>query len=567
MNALPAFLLLSLVTSMLLPSSTAGAEDRSELDPFLRKSVAWKCDKLDREVPLKVYYADPATGPEGAEVIVYVMNDAWPRIGREPDLAILRDNIRDGFITITVDFGNDPKAVSTFIDKDLHDIFRAVYGVKAESLLADVNLKPVRYRCFFMPAGYRVATDLVYWELDKHAVYGTLEYVMDSYNEYIVPKVEGLEPVTDPQDMVDRNGKPFDYTVKMDIVYPSQARRKVPVLVNSETISARNPNSSPGAYRPHYIGFTMRGYAHVVMGHCFNPCVNHYFHFIKFELDHWNGLACYTAAMRYIHMNAEKYNLDTDHVGMMGHSKGQYAVTRLSAPNHVDGTESKRYEGFPEGTPEPQPWQGYPSDIQVGYQSMGMGTFESEYITPDYAPTIFVCGENERDVISKEGFPKFARRLEELDVNHISMLMEGLGHELPYGYDARLGVDRYQLVHDFFDRYLKPDAGLPPVVLMTTPRDGADDVAPTSEIAVHFAPIIDERTIHEGEGIRVIRLSDDSEVRGSWRSTRKGTRFVFEPEGPLASGETYRIVVTTDVRDKAGTPLEEQREVRFVTGG
>jgi len=521
---------------------------------------------------VRVYYADANTGPGGAQVIVYVKNKAWPRIGQEPDLPILRDNIRNKFIVITVDFGYDPNAVSTFIDKDLHDIFRAVYGVKTDSLLADVNLTPVKFRCFFMPEGYRVATDLVYWEIDKHGVHGTLEYILKSYNEDIVPKVPGLKPVTSPKDMVTREGKPFDLTVKMDIVYPSQAKVRLPVLVNSETISERNPNSGPGSYRPHYIGFTMRGYVHVVMGHCFNPCVNHYFHFNKFELDHWNGLACYTAAMRYIHKNGDQYGMDLDHIGMMGHSKGQYAVTRLSDPNHALGAESQRYSTFPkgfgtfpDGTYGPQPWPGYPSNIHCGYQSMGMGTFESEYITTDYVPTIYACGEKESNNISKEGFPRFARRLEELDVNHVSMLMEGLGHELPYGSDGRLGVDRYQLVHDFFDRYLKPGAKLPPVVLMTTPRDGAEGVAPASEIAVHFAPVIDERTVQEKSGIRVIALSDNKEVKGTWRSTRKGTRFVFVPEQGLKANQDYQIVITREVRDRAGTALEAARTIRFKT--
>ncbi|HOI55088.1 MAG TPA: Ig-like domain-containing protein [Phycisphaerae bacterium] len=549
------------------------AADPPELKPYLRKAVAWKCEKLGRDVPLQIYYADQSTGDAGAQVIVYLKNAAWPRIGQEPDLPILRDNIRKQFIVITVDFGDDPKAVSTFIDKDLHDLFRAVYGVKTESLLKDTGLKPINYRCFFMPAGYRVATDLVYWEIDKHAVHGTMEYIMQSYNEYIVPKVQGLKPASSPRDMVDRQGKPFDYTVKMDIVYPSQAKGKLPVLVNSETISERNPNSSPSSYRPHYLGFTLRGYVHVVMGHCFNPCVNHYFHFIRFELDHWNGLACYTAAMRYLRKYSDRYAMDTDHIGMIGHSKGQYAVTRLSDPNHAGGRESQRYSefpkgfgAFPEGTPEPQPWPGYASTIHAGYQSMGMGTFEPEFITSDYVPTIYACGEEEQESISKKGFPMFARRLEELDVNHISMLMEGMGHDLASGYDRRLGVDRYQLVHDFFDRYLKPGAKLPPVVLMTTPRDGAENVPPGSEIVVHFAPVIDEQTIHEAGGITVVRASDDTEVKGRWRSTRKGTRFVFVPEQPLEAGTDYRIDVAQTVRDTAGTPLQSPRHVRFKTG-
>jgi len=33
-----------------------------------------------------------------------------------------------------------------------------------------------------VPAGCRVATDLTYWEIDSHGVYGTLEYIMKSYN-------------------------------------------------------------------------------------------------------------------------------------------------------------------------------------------------------------------------------------------------------------------------------------------------------------------------------------------------------------------------------------------------
>ena len=284
------------------------------------------------------------------------------------------------------------------------------------SLLEDLNLKPKEFRCFFLPEGYRVATDLVYWELDKHAAFGTMEYIMNSYNEDIVPKLPGLKPVTSPKDMVDRYGNPFDFTIKMDIVYPSQAKKKIPAIIFSAWLAPRNPNGEPITYLPHFAGFTTRGYVYIVMGHCFNPCVQHYFHYGKFTLDQWNGFACYSAAMRYINANAGKYSINTDHIGMAGHSKGEYAITRLSDPHHEGGKEISRFEGFPEGSPEPQPWPGYPSNISAGYQSMGMGLFEPEYITPDYAPTIVACGENERDVISKEAHPAFVKRLEELDV-------------------------------------------------------------------------------------------------------------------------------------------------------
>jgi hypothetical protein len=535
----------------------------SELNLYLKKTVSWRCTTQDKEVPMNIYFLGGNGGPDGSEVIVYIKNSAWDRIGQESDLSILSDYIQKKFIVITIDFGKDTLAVSPRFDKDLHEIFKAVYGYKTESLLKGLNITPKEYRCFFLPEGYRVATDLVYWELDKHAAFGTMEYIMNSYNEDIVPKLPGLEPVTSPKEMVDRYGNPFDFTVKMDIVYPSQAKRKVPAIIFSAWISTRNPNGEPTGYLPHFAGFTMRGYAYIVMGHCFNPCVVHYFHYGKFTLDQWNGFACYTAAMRYINANAPKYSINTKHIGMAGHSKGEYAITRLSDPHHEGGKEISRFEGFPEGSPQPQPWQGFPSNISAGYQSMGMGLFEPEYITSDYVPTIVACGENERDVISKEGHPAFVKRLEELNCNYINLFMQGLGHEVPYGYDERMGVDRYQLMTDFFDRYLKVEDKLPPVVLIISPRDKKEDVPLNSEITIDFAPVIDSQSVISGKGVFIICNKDNQEIAGNWKVLHGGTRYTFKPKLPFLKNEQYTIFVSSKVKDKAGTHLDHEKSYQF----
>ena len=539
------------------------AADLSELKPYLRKSISWKCTTLDEVLPLNIYFIGGNTGPDGSEVIVYMKNSAWDRVGQESDLSILSDYINKKFIIVTIDFGNDKLAVSPRFDKDLHEIFKAVYGYKTESLLKDLNLVPKEYRCFFLPEGYRVATDLVYWELDKHAVYGTMEYIMKSYNEDIVPKLPGLKPVSSPLEMVDRYGNPFDFTVKMDIVYPSQAKKKLPAVVYSAWQAARNPNGEPIGYLPHFAGFTTRGYVYVVMGHCYNPCVVHYFHYGKFTLDHWNGFACYTAAMRYLNANAGQYSINTSHIGMAGHSKGEYAITRLSDPHHEGGKELGRFEGFPEGSPEPQPWPGHPSIISAGYQSMGMGLFEPQYITTDYVPTIVACGENERDEISKEAHPAFVKRLEELDVNYINLFMQGLGHEVPYGYDERMGVDRYQLMHDFFDRYLKVEDKLPPVVLVVSPRDSKVGVSPSEQIIIDFAPVIDAESIINEKGIMIQRMKNNAEVEGIWKVSHGGTRYTFIPGQSLNKKEQYSINITTRVKDKRGIHLEREKTVHF----
>src|ERR1035437_8590908 len=82
------------------------AADPAELKQFLKKSVMWKCRTINREVPINIYYDgkttyDEATGTDEAEVIVYVKNKAWYRIGQESDLSILSDYIKKKFIVLT----------------------------------------------------------------------------------------------------------------------------------------------------------------------------------------------------------------------------------------------------------------------------------------------------------------------------------------------------------------------------------------------------------------------------------------------------------------------------------
>ena len=558
------FFVFLLVVSAGFSCTCMHAQNISSLQPHLKKSLEWNSPTLNRSIPVRIYFRGNADEWETPEVIVYLKNKAWERIGEESDESILSDYIQKRFIVITADYGNDPRAVSPAFDKDLNEILRSVYGYQTASFLEGLHLNPEEYRCFFLPEGYRVATDLVYWEIDKHGVHGTLDYVLKSYNEDIVPKVPGLKKAPSPSEMVDLKGNHFDFKIKMDIVYPSQAKRKLPVMFLSETQASRNPNGPPKGYVPHLAGFTTRGYVYAVIGHCFNPCVTHFFHFSKFTLDHENGYACYTAAIRYLNAHAVQYNMDTRHIGGIGYSKGQYAITRLSDPNHARNTsEVRKFKGYPDGTPEPQPWPGQPSQISTGMQGMGMGLFEPEYITEDYAPTLIVCGEKERDVISKQGHPKFVQTLEEKDANHLNLFMQGLEHELPYGYDERMGVDRYKLVHDFFDRYLKVDEKLAPVVLVASPRDQEQNVWPTRHLYVHFAPVIDEKTILEKDGIRVMRLKEKKQIKGKWKISHGGTRFTFIPDEPLEKNERYQIVITSKVRDKAGTRLKNGRTVQF----
>jgi hypothetical protein len=85
------YLAILILILLINPVSHIFAAGLSELTPYLRKTVSWKCTTQDKTVPLNIYFLGGDTGPDGSEVIVYLKNSVWHRIGRESDLSILGD--------------------------------------------------------------------------------------------------------------------------------------------------------------------------------------------------------------------------------------------------------------------------------------------------------------------------------------------------------------------------------------------------------------------------------------------------------------------------------------------
>jgi len=543
-------------------SNTLFAQDPASIGKYLRKSTEWNCEVLNKEVPVNIYYITRSTHSMpnniGFPVLVYIKNHGEDRIGTEPDSSILLDYLLEYYIVITVDFENNPEAVSPNFDKDLHELFKAIYETGEKSLFAGINMTPLKFRCFFVPEGCRVATDLVFWEIDKHGANGTLELIMERYNKKIAGVVYGKEKVTSPGEMTDKQGRPFQYKLAMDIVYPSMADKKVPVIVYASTQVTRHPNVSPEVYRPHMLGFTMRGYAYAIIDHCYDPLRRHFwFDPGDYSLNPWNGLAANTAAIRYIRANAQKFNIDDRYIGAMGHSKGEYTVARLSDPDHVNQEEQRRFEGFPIGSPEPQPNPGYSSQITVGYQSPGNWP---QFVSENDVPTIVAHGD--KDSFGEKYLDVFSE-LDELDVPHVSLLMKGFGHELPFGYDEELGFDRYRLVHDFFDSYLKVEEKLPPLVLMVMPLEKSEKSMTNKTISILFAPSMDEKSITDGKGVEIIQASNNKVVRGKWEVVQHSTKFIFTPNMNFVQGEEYLLKINPSVKNKIGTYLSEQKVFKF----
>jgi len=215
---------------------------------------------------------------------------------------------------------------------------------------------------------------------------------------------------------------------------------------------------------------------------------------------------------------------------------------------------------------------------------MGNGTRRTQYVTAYNVPTIIACGRFDQ-YDHWLVFAPLVYAYESQNANHLALWMSELGHELPYGYDEVLGIDRYEAVQKFFDQYLKADENPPPDVLYILPIDGKDNVSligfsssipdasilppnaldyvsQTSPITVHFAPAMDVTSIANG-GIEVARISDSCSVTGTWTPARGDTVFTFTPDANLIQNELYKIKVTTNVKNKAGTYLAQQKVAQF----
>ncbi len=539
----------------------------AQLTPYLRGTKMWQSELLGRGVPLKMYY-HKASDTVSVPVVVYIQNSDAPRIGTEPDKDILLDFIADKYLVVIVDYGNDNRAVSPKLEPDLWRLRARLNGHPDSSLWDGVNISRATNKMFFVPSGWRLARDIVFWEHDKHGQNGTAEYLIDKYNTNVAGVIAGRTPVSSLSEMVDRNGEPLDLKLRLDIVYPSMPAANVPVMMIEHTNIARDASTASGAetsdvtYRWHSIGFPLRGYAYVNVDHCHDPVWRAYYNFADYTMTAWNGLAASSAAVRYINAHSEQYNMNTLRIGGSGHSRASYNIMRLCDPANATTSEHSYFEGYPQGSPEPQPWAGVGSQIAAGYHSMGVSLWRQQYVKPDSVPVMVGCGELEESHIVAQHH-LFVNYMRQIDVENASMIMKGLAHDMPYGYDEVLGVDRYELFCKFFDYHLKPEQFDGPAVLYLTPAGGKSGVSGKTPIEVQFVGRINAATILSGGAVKVKRARDNQDVQGTWQAGSRQTRFLFVPQENWQITEQYNVEVTKQVLGQDGKAIDEAVSIKF----
>jgi hypothetical protein len=291
------------------------------------------------------------------------------------------------------------------------------------------------------------------------------EYMIKQWNELIVPSVTGAHPVDTFSDLHMRDGSPLPTTYYMDVIYPSKPIVPVPLMIRFTTDLVKDSNR--GDLRYHFAGFTLRGGAYAAVEHCYDPLYMDYWKELgstNYTFVNYLGLAMGQTAVRQLTANASRYGIDPQCFFGHGLSKGQLFVTRMLNPHHEQQTELARLEGFPSGRPEPLPYFGVPARLKAGYQSAGAGNFYYNkkdadgnlILSPDYLPTMIAMGAEDQSHIVT-AYHQFVAKLDELGVtNYLSLLMPGVAHENPQGWNPDLQRDNYEMYIEFFKQHGGP---------------------------------------------------------------------------------------------------------------
>ena len=522
----------------------------------------------------------------GQPVAFYLKNLPAPRIGTDPDADIVRDLRADGFLVVEVDCAAYPKT-SPELEKELLKFHLASPALlkKYEDQGVQVDYNTILY----VPAGYRVERNIPVWNIERYGPPRIKDFIRERYNIDAVRKFK-VPPVDNADQIVSPKGKPIDYNLYIDFIYPSgKPARKVPLLLNFASNNPRFLPFSPQskeevASRAIFpIGFLTSGYAFANLDHCFIPFVKKdmHGHFKIYSLDAYTAVAYITSSIRYIHSQADRFNLNGK-IGTMGISKAAYAAAVSGDRNNASVKEKNAKYGTP---PVEQPYQGYPSSVDVVYSAAGVGT---HYIVKRFdagsAPVVTSMGKHDRHTHYWTHYPVLLSNLDKTEQMHLDFWMEDLGHTYPcMGTDFKTGEDRYVLFKRFFDHYLKPDEHNRPEVFYILPKAGVTDVRPDGTFRTALADEIlpgDMATVpkYDPVTVRFLLPMDTSEapkflsvvcektgrpVAGQWTPTMQDTYFRFIPAQSLEKGGFYTIQVRKGMPAKSGTKLAKTVTRKF----
>ena len=159
------------------------------------------------DVKISVYF-DTENVTQTRDVIFYVINWNGERIGTDSDVDIVTDTVEaaasvesgNRAAVIVADFGGNTLAVAGTIEASLAALREELPGQQKITVWSDpaaamasddpstaetTTVAVHKNHVYVLPAGYRVARDLLYFETDFHSSLGTMNNVMTTWNTQV----------------------------------------------------------------------------------------------------------------------------------------------------------------------------------------------------------------------------------------------------------------------------------------------------------------------------------------------------------------------------------------------
>ena len=548
--------------------------------------------KLGIPVALTTYYKGETSTTE-TPLILYIMGYVGAgEVGTEDSGTILADLLDEGYIVLTADYLGNEAAVTPTLDWSIQNI-----RMDVKTYLGGLSCHAVER--YVVPEGYRIARNIVYYNIDVNARKGTIEKIIRDYNDPDGSfRQAKLSKIPNPDEVItsiDRclkpDGTPIDLQLKMDIIYPSGSETPAPVVMIASSSETRMKVCTGKANRPMDVGPLLRGCAVAVYDHAYVPMArdDHYGYYANYSLM-WTGtINSHASAARCVRYYADAFGYSKENYAVMGHSKGsQCGVLANDHPELLENWRSvpegyasdecygeQAFLAYEDGTP-------IPSNASVVYHSMGDGSkYHMKFLDADNAPTMICCG-------IKDGYGSWDYWEQEVvdyeksGIDYLPITMTDAGHDFPYGIDPEYNYDRYAAFMDFLMYYLKKDQAprmlyssvvngkvMGDVVVTrylkegSTKAYGRHTVETGNELFVQFLAPVTEASAKAG--IRLWDVTENRAVEGGLRSMGNGNKWYFVPADDLVTGHTYELRVDSSVKSVLnGMSIGEDAVYRFV---
>ncbi len=545
-----------------------------ELEKYQKNFVYLEDDgRLGIPVGLTTYYKGEQSNNDSS-VVLYIMNYVGAKkVARGDTMTILNDLLDEGYIVVTLDYQNHPKAVTPNLDWSVHNL-RQSMKVHTGGMAFD------RYETYIVPDGYMLARNIVFYDIGENGRVGTLEQIVDIYNGSKFRDAKGSkipnkdEKVTTVDRCLKPDGTPIDLQMKMDIIYPVDTEKPAPMVMISSSAETRMGVCSTNPLRPLDVGPLLRDCAVAIYDHIYTPMArnDHYGYFSgTFSLQGTTGVSSHTSAARAVRYYADKFGYSKEDIAVMGHSKGSYCG--LLANPHPELLAEKSTFGSGDGrqTYGEQPFLCYedgtpiPSNVKVSYRSMGQGNqWRTQYLNGDNAPTMLAVGVQDDSVLLFPDWYPEQKDYEATGIEYLSILMTDVAHTYPHGIDPWYNYDRWDAFMSFLMYHLKETEA--PKLLYSSVVNGevigdiivtrhnkagsklyeSHTVETGSEIFVQFlAPVTEESA---KAGITLYDVTAGKQVDVDYRYRGAGNKWYVEPKSDLVKGHKYELRVASTVK-------------------